>query len=57
LTKAEARRLIKAHVRQLDKNLGAAVSQFQIRMCYVNAHDELLEIAKNIVDKLEGETE
>lgn len=55
MTKDEARRLIKAHARQLDKNLGAAVSQFQIRMCYVNAHDDLVELAKGIVEKLEGD--
>lgn len=55
MTKTEARRLIKAHVRQLDKNLDEARSQFSIRMCYVNAHDDLVEVAKNIVENLNGE--
>lgn len=57
LTKAEARKLIRAHMQSLDDRLDAAVSQFQVRMCYVNAHDELHEIAKKIADKLHGETE
>lgn len=57
LTKAEARKLIRDHIQSLSDRLDAAVSQFQVRMCYVNAHDELHEIAKKIVDKLHGETE
>lgn len=44
-------------MKKLDNNLEAAQSQFQVRMCYVNAHDELIELAKGIVDKLEGEAE
>lgn len=57
LTKADARKLIRAHMQSLDDRLDAAVSQFQVRMCYVNAHDELHEIAKKIAENLEGETE
>lgn len=52
MTKAEAHKLIRAHVRQLNKNLDEARSQFSIRMCYVNAHDDLEEIAKKIVECL-----
>jgi hypothetical protein len=55
LTKAEARKLIRENVRKLNSNLDAAVSQFQVRMCYVNAHGELHEIAKNIAENLHGE--
>ena len=55
MTKAEARKLIRAHIKKLDSDLEAAQSQFQVRMCYVNAHDELHDIAKRIAEKLEGE--
>lgn len=55
MTKAEARKLIKAHVLKLDKNLDAARSQFSIRMCWVNAHDDLEALAKSIVENLHGE--
>lgn len=57
MTKAEARKLIKAHVLQLNRNLDKARSQFQVRMCYVNAHDGLVEVAKSIVEKLDRGTE
>ena len=53
MTKDEARTLIREHMQALDKSLDAAVSQFQIRMCYVNAHDELHEIAKRIAECLD----
>jgi len=56
LTKAEARKLIRSHLKRLDANLEAATSQFQVRMCYVNAHDELEVLARDIVDNLK-ETE
>lgn len=57
LTKAEARKLIKAHVLQLNKKLDEARSQFSIRMCYVSAHSDLVEVANSIVEKLDRGTE
>ena len=53
MTKAEARKLIRDHIAKLNKSLDAAQSQFQVRMCYVNAHDDLHEIAKKIVECLD----
>ena len=52
MTQSEARALVREHNTRLDKALEDATSQFQIRMCYVNAHEELVEIAQNIIKKL-----
>jgi len=52
MTKAEARTLIREHKKRLEHSLEKAVSQFQVRMCYVQAHEDLLDIAKRIVDEL-----
>ena len=48
--------MIRAHMKKLDNNLEAAQSQFQVRMCYVNAHDDLIELTKGIVENLDRET-
>ncbi len=53
LTKADARKRIREHGKALEHSLDAAQSQFQVRMCYVNAHDELMELCRKIVDQLE----
>ena len=49
--------MIRNHMSQLNANLEKAQSQFQVRMCYVNAHDELHEMTKHIVENLDMETE
>lgn len=54
LTKADARKMLRDHRKRLEHSLEKAVSQFQVRMCYVQAHEDLLDIAKRIVDELES---
>lgn len=51
LTKADARKMLRDHRKRLEGNLNKAVSQFQVRMCYIQAHEDLLDIAKRIVDE------
>lgn len=52
MTQSEARKLVNQHKARLDKALDAATSQFQIKLCYVNAHEELVTIAQNIIKNL-----
>lgn len=52
MKKDEARKLLKEHEKKLDAALDNATSQFQIRVCYVTAHEELVEITRNIIKKL-----
>lgn len=52
MTRGEAKKAISDQLRRLDKSLDSARSQFAIRLCYVNAHDEMVAIARNIAEQL-----
>jgi predicted acyl esterase len=55
MNKAEARSIIRQHKARLEDNLDKSTSQFQIKLCYVNAHEELLDIAQNIINNMAHE--
>lgn len=52
MNKVEARDIIRQHKARLNTSLDKATSQFQVKLAYVNAHDELLDIAQNIINNL-----
>lgn len=54
MTKTEARSLISSHLRNLDAMLTKATSQFQIRMCYVSAHEDMVDLGRKIIDEFVG---
>ena len=52
MTRREARLDLKAHMRDLDHALDNARSQFSIRICYVSAHADLVELTRKIINEL-----
>lgn len=52
MTASDARKLVNQHKHRLEQALSTATSQFQIRLCYVCAHKELVDIAQNIIKNL-----
>ena len=52
MTRREAIALITTHMRELDKALDDARSQFSIRICYVSAHADLVELTRKIINEL-----
>lgn len=55
MTRSDAKKAINDQIRRLDKALDAARSQFAVRLCYMNAHEEMVAIARNIADQLPKE--
>ena len=49
LTRTEARILLRKNTTTLDKALDEATSQFQVRLAYVTAHEELVTLAREII--------
>lgn len=54
MTKEQARSLIKAVQRDLDIRLDGSKSQFGIRLAYVQAYDDMKELAMKIASELEA---
>ena len=54
MTRREAIALIATHVRDLDHALDKCRSQFSIRLCYVTAHSDMVDLARKIVKELEA---
>ena len=54
MTRLDAKTAIKNHLKDLDTALDNARSQFSIRMCYVNAHANLVDLARQIAEKVES---
>lgn len=54
MTRREALSAIQAHLRDLDNALDKARSQFSIRICYVTAHSDLVDLTRKIVKDLES---
>ena len=55
MTKDEARREIRRINTELDAQLDAATSQFQIRIAYVGAYNDIKDYAQKIVKELSHE--
>lgn len=55
MTRLEAKNLIAQARRELEQQLDKSVSQFQIRLAYVTAHEELEDLARHIIDNLDQE--
>jgi hypothetical protein len=52
MTRSEARIDVNAHLRKLDQSLDDARSQFSVRICYVAAHSDLVELTRRIISEL-----
>lgn len=57
MTKKEAHTLLRKHRKSLDKALESATSQFQVRICYVSAHEELCDLTGRIISELGATSE
>jgi phage-related tail protein len=55
MTSREAKKAINDQIRHLEKCLDSARSQFAVRLCYMNAHDDMVTIARNIAEQLPKE--
>ena len=53
MTPKEAYKLLQQHRAQLNENINRTTSHFQIRTAYVTAHEELMEIANNIIRNIQ----
>lgn len=53
MTRTEALGLISEHKRRLNGALDLAQSQFQVRIAYVGAHEDLLDLTRKIIDEVE----
>ena len=57
MDRKKARQLLSKHRDALDAALSKAVSHLQIRVCYINAHEELMDLARKIANEVKGNTE
>ncbi len=53
MTRDDAFQAIADHQKALDAALDKARSQFSIRICYVTAHSDLVDLTRKIVKELE----
>ena len=52
MTRTEARKAINTITTQLDKALDASTSQFQIRLNYITAYEDMTELARKLVNDI-----
>lgn len=52
MTRNEALKAIQAHTKKLDDNLDNCTSQFQIKLAYVGAHQDLIDLARKIAKSI-----
>lgn len=52
MTRNEAHKAIQANIKKLDDNLDNCTSQFQIKLAYVGAHQDMVDLARKIAKSI-----